>query len=345
MSRRCRLLLVVLLTGLGLQMLAQPPAQASVGPPYATTTTLSIDPPGAAHVGQLVTFHVEVTADDGQVPAGFVGIGLGDACGHSSLAGASLGPDGTVDITHTFDNTYDGQLNACFSPDDSTTYDNSGSPNQAYVVTNQPAAPVITKQPTGQTVVVGNQGVFTAAASGVPAPTALWQRSTNGGGSWSNVSGATSPTLRVTTTAGMSGYLYRAVFTNSKGHATTQAAQLLVTQSIRYTAPAANTKVKRGSTLTVKLQLGDRSGAALSDAAAKAVPTRVQLNSSTSFGLAIATCKYDASANVFSCPLKVPTGISPKTYYVAGQTKLGAGPWVLARPAGSAQNPLPISVT
>ena len=315
-----------------------------------TTTTLSITPAGGAHVGQPVTFHVQVTAEDGQIPAGTVVIQDGQSCGAGGLVTSQAvdSSDGKNELTETFNSARpDGQFNACFFADDEDAYQDSEAAYQDYPITPvpQPAAPTITRQPTGQTVVVGNQGVFTAAASGVPTPTVLWQRSTNGGGSWSNVSGATSPTLKVTTTAAMSGYLYRAVFTNNKGHATTQAAQLLVTQSIRYTAPAANTKVKRGSTLTVKLQLSDRTGAVLSDAAAKAVPTRVQLNSSTAYGLAIATCKYDASANVFSCPLKVPTGLSPDTYYLAGQTRLGPGPWVLARPAGSAKNPLPVSVT
>ena len=313
-----------------------------------TTTTLSITPAGSAQVGQQITFHVEVTADNGQVPPGRVYIQSGGSCGTGTpTVGADVDADGKMDLTHTFTHAYPYQFNACYFPTDTGAYDASEAPYRSYPVTDAPAAaaPTITGQPANQTVVVGNQGTFTAAASGVPTPTVQWQRSTNDGGSWSNVSGATSPTLKVTSTAGLSGYLYRAVFTNAEGHATTHAAKLLVTQSIRYTAPAANTKVKRGSTLTVKLQLGDRSGAVLSDAAAKAVPTRVQLNSSTAFGLAIATCTYNASTNVFSCPLKVPAGISPKTYYVAGQTRLGAGPWVLARPAGSAKNPLPISVT
>ena len=39
--------------------------------------------------------------------------------------------------------------------------------------------------------------MFTAAASGAPLPTVQWQLSTNGGGTWGNISGATTDTLKV----------------------------------------------------------------------------------------------------------------------------------------------------
>jgi alpha-tubulin suppressor-like RCC1 family protein len=77
------------------------------------------------------------------------------------------------------------------------------------------APPVVTKQPTSTTVEEGQNAVFEATASGAPAPTVQWQVSTNGGGSWANVAGATSTKLTLTAVkTTLSGNEYRAVFKN-----------------------------------------------------------------------------------------------------------------------------------
>jgi hypothetical protein len=55
-----------------------------------------------------------------------------------------------------------------------------------------------------------------------------WQVSTNGGTTFSNITGATSTTLSFITSAGQSGNQYRAVFTSTCGGATTTAATLTV---------------------------------------------------------------------------------------------------------------------
>ena len=54
--------------------------------------------------------------------------------------------------------------------------------------------------------------------------------STNGGSTFTNVTGATSTSLTFTATVSQSGNLYRAVFTNARGSATTTAATLTVSQ-------------------------------------------------------------------------------------------------------------------
>ena len=60
-------------------------------------------------------------------------------------------------------------------------------------------------------------------------PSVQWQVSTDGGVTWSNISGATSTTFTLsTTTTSENGYECRAVFTNSLGFATTTAANLTV---------------------------------------------------------------------------------------------------------------------
>jgi hypothetical protein len=102
------------------------------------------------------------------------------------------------------------------------------------------SAPAITAQPASASVTSGTSVTFSAAAAGTPTPTVQWQVSTDGGSTWSAVSGATttSYTLSATSTA-ESGYEYRAVFTNSAGSATTAAATLTVSASVTSgTAPS-----------------------------------------------------------------------------------------------------------
>jgi predicted outer membrane repeat protein len=95
-------------------------------------------------------------------------------------------------------------------------------------------APTVSTNPTSQTVCDGATVTFTAAANGSPAPTVKWQVSTNGGGTFSDIAGATSTTLMFTASTAQNGNQYRAVFTNSCGTATTTAATLMVN------APAIN---------------------------------------------------------------------------------------------------------
>jgi hypothetical protein len=55
-----------------------------------------------------------------------------------------------------------------------------------------------------------------------------WQVSTDGGLTFTNITGATSPTLSVVASEGMNRYHYRAVFTNPYGVAITTDAVLYV---------------------------------------------------------------------------------------------------------------------
>jgi len=87
----------------------------------------------------------------------------------------------------------------------------------------------VTQQPQDTTVSAGQQYSFTAAASGSPAPTVQWQLSTDGGSTYANVPGKTATTLTGTAALSDSGELFRAVFTNAEGSATTNAANLTVT--------------------------------------------------------------------------------------------------------------------
>jgi plastocyanin len=88
--------------------------------------------------------------------------------------------------------------------------------------------PVVTTDPADHTVTAGDPVTFSAAATGSPAPTVQWQRSTDGT-AWTDLPGQNSGTLTFTTTAAQDGNRYRAVFTNPAGSDTTTAATLTVT--------------------------------------------------------------------------------------------------------------------
>jgi hypothetical protein len=93
------------------------------------------------------------------------------------------------------------------------------------------SAPAITTQPVNRAVCQGGSVTFTAVATGVPTPTVQWQLSTNGGGTFVDIPGATTTSLTVSNvTASMNGYQYRVVFTNTCGTTPTNAATLTVNQ-------------------------------------------------------------------------------------------------------------------
>ena len=154
--------------------------------------------------------------------------------------------DGETTHTYTYGNTdwrdlltaYDGET---------ITYDAIGNPTSYYngnrwtmgwedgrqLTTLSKQAPVvITTQPENYYGTVGGTATFTVAASG-DRVTYQWQRSTDDGETWSNVSGGTSTTLSIPIQASVNGYLYRCIAKDFMGHiATSQAGQLTVTSAL-----------------------------------------------------------------------------------------------------------------
>ncbi len=94
------------------------------------------------------------------------------------------------------------------------------------------APPVVTQNPSNQIVSAPDGVSFTAKASGEPVPTVQWQVSTDGGVTWTDITGNTSAQTDtftiLSTSSNMNGYQYRAVFTNAVGTATTKAATLTI---------------------------------------------------------------------------------------------------------------------
>jgi Tol biopolymer transport system component len=90
-----------------------------------------------------------------------------------------------------------------------------------------PGSPIIvTTNPADRSVCAGGAAAFSAAASG--SPTVQWQTSTDGGPTWADITGATSPSLSFVSQIQDNGHQYRAVFTNDCGAATSNAATLTV---------------------------------------------------------------------------------------------------------------------
>ena len=98
------------------------------------------------------------------------------------------------------------------------------------------AAPAVVTQPAAQNVLPGTVATFSAAGGGTPTTT-TWQVSSNNGTTWATASGTvsstttngvTTSTLSVTTALANNGQIYRAVFSNSAGSATTNTASLTV---------------------------------------------------------------------------------------------------------------------
>ncbi len=110
--------------------------------------------------------------------------------------------------------------------------------------------PGISLQPTAQTVCSGTTATFTASATGSPTPTVQWQVSTDGGATFSNLTGATSTTLTFTSAASQNNNQYRAVFTNTVGSTNTNAALLTVNTAAAITLNPLSQTVTSGLTAT-----------------------------------------------------------------------------------------------
>lgn len=117
------------------------------------------------------------------------------------------------------------------------------------------AAPSVTGQPANLSVCAGNAATFTVTGSG-GGLTYQWQESTDGGGTWNNLSngapyaGVLTSTLNITpATVGMNSYQYRAVINGScPGTATSNAGTLSVGTALSITAQPLSSTLCAGAT-------------------------------------------------------------------------------------------------
>lgn len=174
---------------------------------------------GAAFSFTVTTAHaypVPALTLTGALPAGVAFVDNGD--GTATISGTPAGSGGSFPVS----------LGAASS---------AGSDVEALNLVVS-AAPVITLAPADLTVGDGGTAVFTAAATGFPAPDVQWVRSIDGGGTYAAIPGATSTTLSVAASLAQSGYRYAATFSNSSGTVTTLPATLTVTLTPTITSAA-----------------------------------------------------------------------------------------------------------
>jgi len=138
----------------------------------------------------------------------------------------------------------------------------TGATTQNVTVTytiNGGAGPAITTQPSNQTVCAGGTANFSIVSAG--ATNFQWQVSTDGGGTWNNISGATTANLSLTgVTAGMNNNQYRCIASTGCGVSTSNAATLTVNVAAAITGQPANISVCSGSAASFSVTASNATG-------------------------------------------------------------------------------------
>jgi hypothetical protein len=170
-------------------------------------------------------------------------------------------------------------------------------------------APTITLQPASVALYQGQNAVFTAAASGSPAPTVAWQVS-RANGPWKGIGNVTTGRLTVPhVTVPLSGNRYRAVFSNSAGRANSQTALLTVAAARLATVvlSPATSSIAPGASATYHAEGFDPKGIDLGD-----------VTSTTTFSIAPSGSCIGASTN----PVPGANGLARGTASLAVMTAI-----------------------
>jgi len=199
------------------------------------------------------------------------------------------------------------------------TYTASTATTKAATLTVNPV-PVMTANPSNQSVNSGSTVSFAAATSDTSAPTVQWQVSTDGGATWSNIAGATSTTLSFTATPSQNGNQYLAVFTNHCGTGMTTAATLTVTAippMVNFTrAPAS---APYGSTFSVTATTNASTTAVITASGACSIAcTMVTMTGGT--GNCSLTANWAADANYAAASLNQTTAATKIASVIAWAT-------------------------
>lgn len=165
--------------------------------------------------------------------------------------------------------------------------------------------PAITVQPASVTVAYSANTSFTVTVNSELAVTYQWQVSSDGGNTWANqgntgvYTGATTPTLSISSAAGLTGYQYRVICTNLSGVTTSDGLATLTVGdpvisvnpsnlSVMHPAPAVFTVTASGSTALSYQWQSSPDGVTwtnLTDTGVYSTTTTATLNISDSTGL------------------------------------------------------------
>ena len=180
----------------------------------------------------------------------------------------------------------------------------------AHIAAETNKAPKVTKQPASSTVEEGQSASFNATASGVPAPSVQWERSTNGGASWSAIEGATASTYTIAaTTAAENASQYRAVFKNVAGEATSKAATLTVQKAPAIVKQPTNVTVEEGQNAVFEATAsGSPAPTVKWETSANAGKTWTAVAGATSTTLTLTAVKTSSSGRQYRATFKNSTG-------------------------------------
>jgi pectate lyase len=120
-------------------------------------------------------------------------------------------------------------------------------------VTAGAVPPAIVTPPTGATILVGGSHTFELTANGTAPLTFRWEKSTDDGSTYTEISGATDTSHSITNAQLADAGLYRAVVTNAQGSATSTAASLIVQQAPAITTQPAGAALDPGSSHTLSV--------------------------------------------------------------------------------------------
>ena len=124
----------------------------------------------------------------------------------------------------------------------------------ARVVAAAGGPPSVTLDPAATTVGAGTAATFTATAD--DASSVKWQVTTNGGGTFTTIPGATSPTFSFTASLAQNGNFYRAIFSNAHGSVASLDAELTV-YAIDLSIDDATRWARYGGTLSYSVNLAN----------------------------------------------------------------------------------------
>ena len=179
---------------------------------------------GARGIAKVVVESGDITINGGTVTA--IGTNAGMDCARSNIV---VKPSAGKSIAVTAGENTESAAALAGSPFTSETTITDLVSEKKYVHTEvKEAPPSITTQPQSATVTEGESVSFSLAASG-SGLSYQWQQSSDGGQSWTAISGATSVSYKTgATTLQMNGTQYRCVITNAVGSVTSAAATLTV---------------------------------------------------------------------------------------------------------------------
>ncbi len=194
---------------------------------------------------------------------------------------------------------------------------------------DQPASvPTVSISPANKTVSSGSGTSFFAAAGGNSAQSVQWQVSTNGGATFANLtnggvySGATTLTLAISSTTGLDGNLYRAVFSNSAGTAASTAAALSLTGSNGQSYPSVTSQPANPTTVNANNNATITAAASgkTSGSGNLSVVWRMSTNGGASFSNLTngGTYSWTATINSSGSPVSDTLTITPATSSLSG---------------------------